>query len=72
MAKYINLTQNKFALIDEEDFKKVNKLKWHFDGRYAARKPKMGKVYLHKFIMGNDQVNGEIDHINQKQNIFLN
>lgn len=68
MAKYIKLSgklgEDKFALIDSEDFKKVSQFKWHFDGRYAARKSP-NKVYLHRFIMGNKK--GDIDHINRNK-----
>jgi hypothetical protein len=58
--KRILLTQNKKAIIDDEDFEKVNQLKWHFDGRYAANKNKK-KIYLHRFIL-NLPSNIKIDH----------
>lgn len=67
MAKFIELTgkrgKGKFVIVDDEDFVRVTKIKWHFDGRYAAWKPKTGKVYLHRFIMGKGKK--DIDHINR-------
>ncbi|MEK6881730.1 MAG: AP2 domain-containing protein [Nanoarchaeota archaeon] len=69
MVKYIKLSgklgKNLRVIVDGRDFDEVNKYKWHFDGRYAARKPNTGKIYLHRFIMGNGK--GEIDHINQNK-----
>ena len=33
--KKIPLTQGEFAVIDDEDFRKVNQFKWSFDRGYA-------------------------------------
>lgn len=63
--KYILLTQNKKAVLDDEDYTKFSSKKWFFDGRYASRKNnKEGKVYLHRLIMGNPN-KLLIDHINR-------
>jgi|WetSurMetagenome_2_1015567.scaffolds.fasta_scaffold284616_1 hypothetical protein len=63
----INLTQNKFAIIDENDFEKVNQFKWHFDGRYASRNvPKYENNKskgMHRFIL-NPSKGMEVDHKN--------
>lgn len=64
--KYLKLTQGKFALVDNDDFDELNKYKWHFDGRYAARKPITGKIYLHKVIL-RVKSDKEVDHINRNK-----
>ena len=58
--KHIKLTKGKLAIIDDEDFIKVNKIKWHFDGNYAANKGK-NKIYLHRFVL-NAPLNMDVDH----------
>lgn len=71
--KKIELTKGHVALVDDEDFDRVNQFKWYssFNGRssYAKRRPwdKKEKKYftlaMHRFIMKpeKDQL---IDHIN--------
>ncbi len=53
--KTITLTQGKSALVDDEDFERVNQFNWVFEGRYASRKYmvnyKSTKIYLHRFIL---------------------
>ncbi len=71
--KKIQLTQNKFALIDDTDFKLINKYKWHYHkAGYALRtchKPRNGKkqetfkLYMHHAIMGKHK-GMNVDHIN--------
>lgn len=69
--KKIKLTQNKYALVDNEDFDKINEKKWFFDGKYARRieykKYKNGwkvlkRVRMHRQILGFPQ--SMIDHKN--------
>lgn len=62
--KKICLTQGKYALIDDEDLERVNNIKWHFDGRYAAHKNRV-KIYLHRFIMNFPK--NKIDHIDMNR-----
>lgn len=68
----IPLTQNKFALVDDEDFIRINKIKWHYaeyaKGRGYAKANNKGKkptlLRMHRFILG---LNGKekVDHINR-------
>lgn len=79
--KEIPLTQGKVALVDDEDFDRVNQFKWcaqkrRCGGFYAVRKIRVSETkwtneYLHCFILGRKRVdhkNGDsLD--NQKQNL---
>ncbi len=77
--KKIELTQGKFALVDDEDFEKINQYKWYFFiGKYAVKNitynKKQKHLLMHRFIM-NCPDGLEIDHINnngldnQKKNL---
>jgi hypothetical protein len=48
----IRLTQGKIALIDDEDFERVNKHIWHFNTRYAKTSIGGKITLMHVFIMG--------------------
>jgi HNH endonuclease/AP2 domain len=67
--KEIKLTQGKFAIVDDEDFERVNQYKWCFQQGYALRGQwikgeKITKIIgLHRFIM-NPKKDEFIDHIN--------
>lgn len=70
MAKEIQLTQGKVAIVDDEDFDYLNQFKWHafhnYGNWYAARKkarPERGSIYLHREIMG-DPAGLQVDHVN--------
>ena len=68
--KKIKLTQNKVALVDVEDFGELNKVKWHFNGKYAERRillnGKSIRLRMHRVI--NKTPEGmETDHINGKK-----
>jgi len=82
---WIPLTQSKRALVDKEDFEKLNKHKWYamFDrfNWYAVRceikiNDKRKQIRMHREIMKPDK-NMEIDHIdrdglnNQKKNLRI-
>jgi hypothetical protein len=54
--KKIKLTQGKYALVDDSDFKDLNKHKWyairHHNTFYAVRSKKDGgKVHMHRVIL---------------------
>ena len=63
--KYIKLTQNKFALVDDGNFEFLNQWKWYFNGGYAVRGyPK--RILMHRVILNSP--NGmEIDHKNRNK-----
>lgn len=65
MTKSIPLSKGKFTLVDDEDFEKTNKYKWHINNMYAARTtwPSHKHVYMHRYIMG-VKAGQEVDHIN--------
>ena len=65
--KEIPLTQGQVALIDDEDFERVNKFKWQAtkkrNGYYARRSVYGGNsIYLHSFIMNTRSQLDHIDH----------
>lgn len=71
----IKLTKGKFALVDDEDFERVNALKWYasLESRgtkwYAVRHDKNGKMRMHRFVMGlpNGKIDPRVvDHLNHK------
>lgn len=65
--KKIKLTQNKFALIDDEDFDLVSQYKWHAGLRkhtyYAFNRRK--NLLMHRLIMKVTDSKLQIDHINR-------
>ena len=71
MSKEIPLSQDKVAIVDDEDFNRVSQYSWHYVRGYAKAFDKgtgsNRKLYLHRVVMGlghfvDDQ--REIDHIN--------
>src|SRR4030095_14079696 len=71
--KQIHLRQNKVALVDDEDFERVNQKKWHaVESRgafYAAHsyyvEGKQHRVFLHRFLLGLEPGDGlQCDHCN--------
>jgi hypothetical protein len=69
--KYIELTQGKNAIVDDEDLEIVAKYKWHYNNGYACRrihkrisfkKYKGEYVYMHRLLA--KAKTGVVDHIN--------
>jgi len=64
----IPLTQNKFAIVDIEDYEKLSVDRWHlFEGKnnfYAARTEGRKNVFMHRRIMRSPS-NSIVDHINR-------
>lgn len=79
--KKIELTQNKVALVDDDDFVRLNAFKWCFGNGYAMRsirKPDGKKGwYMHWDILGRPSKGLGIDHKdmnrlnNQKNNLRI-
>lgn len=72
--KEIQLTKGVLAIVDDDDYERVNSLSWYFNGRYASRREKNKTVLLHRFIIGTppglvtDHINGNrLD--NRKSNL---
>lgn len=64
--KKIRLTQNRFALVDDDDFERVNALRWlaafahgHW---YAAREHNGTTLSMHRFILGITSRKIWVDH----------
>lgn len=66
--KLIELTQNKYAIVDDDRFEELNKFKWHASkGRntfYARRTVNKRKEKLHHYIIGFPLHDYVVDHIN--------
>lgn len=63
--KTLQLTQNKVALLDDEDYELYSNLKWSYSHGYAVRTDSNNKkVYLHRVIM-NSPSGLIVDHINR-------
>lgn len=66
--KQIELTQGKFALVDDEDFEYLNQFSWYTEKRnktFYARtvNDKRKKIYMHRFILGITNPKQLIDHV---------
>lgn len=62
--KYIPLTKEKRAIVDNDDFARINELSWCFSNGYASKKTRGNKnLFMHTLIM--DCPKGmKIDHKN--------
>ena len=65
MTKQIELTQGKFAIVDDEDFEYLSRHKWHIgSGGYAFTDG--GKTRMHRLITS-CPANMDVDHINHNK-----
>lgn len=84
--KKIKLTQEKFAIVDDNDFEVLNQFKWYARASrktfYATRnsnprKLKLPQIQMHRIILGKIPLGKEVDHIdgdglnNQRKNLRL-
>lgn len=84
--KEIKLTHGKVALVDDEDFDWLNKLKWYahknrpgivYGVRMEGKRGNRKYISMHRFIMGVSDLNIHVDHMdgdglnNQKYNLRL-
>lgn len=75
--KEIQIVEGGVALIDDEDFERVNQFKWHLsDKGYAVANHKGSKIRMHRLVMGaiGDQVVDHREHNkldNQKANLRI-
>lgn len=71
--KYIKLTKNKLAIVDDEDFDYLNQFKWHYQSQgYAARNGIMVNGKRGAIILMHREVNKTplvsiTDHINRNK-----
>ena len=67
--KYIPLTKGRNAIIDDEDFERVNAFSWYWVPKkrselgYAVRKPRTGVISMSRFIVDAPK-DKQVDHIN--------
>ena len=67
--KCIELTQGRVAIVDDEDFDKLAQYRWQYNKGYADREATIAfkvtkHVKMHRIIMGIDDPNIHVDHIN--------
>ncbi len=68
MTKEILLPHGKVALVDDEDFERINKYKWHVTNGYAVRKltATSPTIRMHRVVVDCPE-NMEVDHINRNR-----
>ena len=71
MAKEIQLTQGKVAIIDDEDFEYLNQFKWHtvencnnFYAKTSMKNNRGKKISMHRLLTKNINTKMHTDHIN--------
>jgi hypothetical protein len=70
--KIISLgNSDEFAVVDDEDFEKVNQFNWTLSANgYAYRRmarPERKVVFMHRFILSFNDPSLDVDHINGKK-----
>lgn len=66
--KQIKFPKNRYALVDDRDYLKILKYKWHIDGRGYVMRNRLTKddgspIQLHRLILNPSQ-DKQVDHIN--------
>lgn len=64
--KEINLTQDKKALIDDDDYSRIARYRWYYQSPmgYARAWIEGKRVYMHRLIFNVKQKEIQVDHIN--------
>jgi hypothetical protein len=65
--KKIPLTQGKFAVVDEDDYERISKNRWHYTSKgYARRNNNATKqaIMMHREVMKIRRGRMQVDHIN--------
>lgn len=68
--KKIKLTQGKYALVDDDDFERVNQFKWCYrsesknNNGYAIRAVNKTTISLHRFLLNLEDRQIQVDHVN--------
>lgn len=62
----IKLTQGHHALVDKEEYKRLEKYNWCYDHGYARTTIQGKRVYMHRLIL-NPEGKEQVDHINQNK-----
>jgi hypothetical protein len=65
-VKEVPLTKGLFALVDDDDFAEVSKLKWRAGPHGYAISGGKTTIYMHRFILG-ARKGQEVDHINHQR-----
>ena len=65
--KEIQLTQNKVAIVDDDDFERISQYNYYFNGKYPCRnklisKDKYKTWYIHWDVIGKPEIPFQIDH----------
>jgi AP2 domain len=66
VTQIIPLSKGRVALVDDRDYERVRRYKWHFTGRYAQTRtpsPERKHLLLHRFLL--EAPTGiQVDHVN--------
>lgn len=66
LMEFIELTQGKIAIVDEEDYLFLSRLKWSYSNGYAIHSIGFTKIPMHKFLI-KQELNKQVDHINRNR-----
>lgn len=64
--KNLLLTQNKFAIVDDEDYVNLVGRKWQYNSGYASTYINGKNILLHRYLL-NPELDKEVDHINRNK-----